>query len=99
MAKQDKFTKSACNQLCQVRVPGVCNHNPETTVLAHINGFRAGGHKALNIHGAYACFNCHSWLDGGYIQSDVDKKDRDLIHLNAVIRTQIIMVEEGILVL
>ncbi len=95
MSKRDKYTTSARAQPCTVRVPGVCKTAPEneTTVLAHLNG---GGmaSKHLNIHGAYACFECHQWLDGGYINSSPSWK-RDLLHLEAVIRTQIIMVHDG----
>lgn len=28
--------KAARGRECQVRIPGVCNGNPETTILAHI---------------------------------------------------------------
>lgn len=93
--KQDKYTRSAKGKMCTVRVPGVCNHNPETTVLAHLNG--AGmGIKHANIHGAYCCSACHAWLDGGYA-NDVDKDMRDLYHLGAVILTQIEMINDGVL--
>lgn len=92
---QDKFTKSARGQECQVRVPGHCSGNTETTVLAHINGFRVG-HKALNIHGCFACFGCHNWLDGGWAR-ETDKKTRDLYHMEAVIRTQQIWARDGLL--
>ena len=27
--------KAAKGQMCQIRIPGYCNHNPETSVLAH----------------------------------------------------------------
>ena len=101
--KQDKYTKSAHGKACTVRIPGVCRIAPdnETTVLAHVNGYGMAG-KHLNIHGAYACAECHAWLDGGYanhvdsFQNNTREK-RDLYHLQAVIRTQIIMVEEGVL--
>ena len=33
--RQTKLTKAARGRECQVRIPGVCNGNPETTVLAH----------------------------------------------------------------
>jgi len=99
MSKRDKYTRSAKGKPCQVRVPGVCRPAPEneTTVLAHING---GGMAAkhYNIHGAYACSHCHSWLDGGYAKTDM-RDFRDRLHLEAVIRTQIIMIEDGVLVL
>ena len=92
---QDKYTKSARGKHCTVRVPGVCNNRPETTVLAHLNGWGMGG-KHYSIHGAYACSACHTWLDSGYV-NDVDKDLRDLYHLEAVILTQIEMINDGIL--
>ena len=75
----------------------------ETVVLAHLNG--AGmGMKHSNIHGAFCCSGCHQWLDGGWSnirmtqeQSDQMRIRRDLSHLQAVIRTQQIMIKEGIL--
>lgn len=104
MSKQDKYTRSAKDQPCQVRIPNVCNHNPETTVLAHLNGWGIAG-KHSNIHGAYACSDCHSWLDGGYCYDDeivahsaMDRVSlRDLYHLEGVLRTQVIMIKKGVL--
>ena len=95
MSKQDKYTKSARGQMCQVRLPGSCNHNPETTVLAHLNG--AGmGIKHLNIHAAYTCSGCHSVIDG-HVKSEWTQDQLKRWHLEGVIRTQIIMVKEGVL--
>lgn len=94
---QDKYTRSARGKACTVRVPGICRQAPEneTTVLAHVNG--AGmGFKAVNIHAAYCCFECHAWLDGGYSKTHASA-ERDLFHLEGVIRTQVIMIENGIL--
>lgn len=98
MAKQDRYTRSAKGKPCQVRIPDVCRPAPEneTTVLAHLNG---GGmaSKHYNIHGAYACSACHAFLDQGYANAGMDRCTRDLLHLEAVIRTQIIMIEDGVL--
>ncbi len=95
MAKQNKITKSAQNQMCQVRIPFVCNNNPETTVLAHING--AGmGLKANDIHGAYCCSSCHDALDGRE-RTNFKREELLLMHLEGVIRTQIIMCAEGLI--
>lgn len=33
--RQSKLTRAARDRKCQVRIPGGCNGNPETTVLAH----------------------------------------------------------------
>ena len=93
-----KYTRSAKGQECQVRMPGVCNFNPETTVLAHLNG--AGmGMKHVDIHGAYCCSDCHRVLDGhayaGHMGFDID--ELKLMHHQGVIRTQQIMIREGVL--
>lgn len=99
MAKQDKYTRSAKGKECTVRIPNVCNGNPETVVLAHLNG--AGmGMKHSNIHGAYACSACHDAIDGKIDlmkQIGWDKHDTELAHLEGVIRTQQIMIKEGVL--
>ena len=57
-----KLRRFARNQTCTVRKPGVCNSNPETTVLAHGHG--AGMGIKLDDHIAcHACSACHDWLD------------------------------------
>ena len=57
---------SARGQTCTIEIPGVCNHDPETTVFAH---YQAPGHggmgtKSDDSSGAYACSSCHDVLDG-----------------------------------
>ena len=94
----DKYTRSARGQQCQVRIPGCCNHDPETTVLAHLNGAGMGA-KHLSIHGAYACSNCHDVIDGRKQMAWLGRTDIKLMHHEGVIRTQIIMVKNGVLIL
>lgn len=50
---------------CQVRYPGICNGDPETVVLAHVNlaGIKGLGIKAPDICGAWACSACHAVYD------------------------------------
>jgi len=84
-----KLRQSAKGQECTARIPGVCNFRPETTVLAHING--AGiGRKDNDLFGSFCCSDCHFYLDGGYVKNKVEstREQRDLWHLQAVIRTQ-----------
>lgn len=53
---------------CLFRLPGVCNHNPETTVAAHSNlsiHGKAGARKADDCYSAWACSSCHTWFDAG----------------------------------
>lgn len=95
--KQNKYTKSAREQDCQIRIPGVCNFNPETTVLAHLNG-GGGGMKRLDIHGSYACSNCHDVVDHRK-ESGFSFDQVRLMHLDGVIRTQEIMVKNGIMLI
>lgn len=33
--EKNRPEKAARSRACTVRIPGVCNHNPETSVLAH----------------------------------------------------------------
>lgn len=89
------ITKSAKGQECQARIPGICRHDPETTVFSHLNG--AGiGNKHKDLFGCYACHSCHTWLDGGYANLDVPRETRDLWHLQAIIRTQVILLWNGL---
>ena len=97
MAKQTKITKSARGEQCTVRVEDVCNGNHETTVYAHLNG-GGMGMKVSDIHGCYACSDCHSWLDGGYTKTpNMQRQKRDLIHLEAVVRSQLILIEKNLI--
>ena len=50
---------------CQVRIPGICNGNPETTVLAHyrLAGLCGVGMKPSDLVGAWACSSCHHEID------------------------------------
>lgn len=94
--KMTKIRMSAKGQRCMVQVPGVCNGNPETTVLAHRNG--AGmGCKADDREAAYACSDCHEWLDGGYVRHGADRFERDAYHGQAIFRTQQILIEQGLM--
>ena len=78
--------KTAKGQPCLVRIPDVCNHDPETTVLAHLNG--AGmGRKQDDMFGAFCCSACHDCLDGR-VKSEYSRNDIRLMHLDGIMRTQ-----------
>ena len=57
---------SARGQPCTIEIPGVCNHDPQTTVLAHYQppGHGGMGTKPDDSSAAYACSSCHDQLDG-----------------------------------
>ena len=94
-SKQTKIRASAEGQDCQVRIIGVCCNDPETTVLAHING-SGMGMKASDILGAYSCFECHQWLDGGWSRTHT-RYERDAEHAMAVLRTIPLLIEQGLI--
>ncbi len=50
---------------CQVRLPGICNNNPETTVLAHIRiaGTSGTGYKPADLCATWCCSACHDVID------------------------------------
>lgn len=75
---------------CQARLSGICNGNPETTVLAHLRviGISGLGHKAPDLLAAWLCSACHSWVDSHKdCQTQLD-------FARAVFRTQAKLIEE-----
>jgi hypothetical protein len=62
---KQSFESLARNQQCYMRLPGVCNGNPETTVLAHIRRGNLGGTglKPVSIFAVPMCFDCHNAYD------------------------------------
>lgn len=87
----------ARGQHCLVRIPGVCNGNPETTVLAHLRmaGVTGMGMKAPDLFGAWACSACHDEVDRRTHHHDYETVR--LSFLEAVIRTQAELLAEGVL--
>lgn len=50
---------------CMIRVPGVCNHNPDTTVLCHLRmaGVTGMSLKANDLLATWGCSDCHRYCD------------------------------------
>ncbi len=71
-----------------IRLEGICNHNPETTVLAHIRlpGVSGMGLKADDLLGAWACSSCHDAVDRRS-NTDLDRDYVRLAHLEGMART------------
>ena len=87
--------KYARGKDCQIRIPGICNFNPETTVLCHLNG--GGGMKHHDLHAAWGCSDCHDAVDGRRARVHYSREALKLMHLESVIRTQIQLIKAGIL--
>ena len=86
--------KLARGRDCLVRLPIVCNGNPETTVLAHyrLAGLSGMGIKADDLFGAWACSSCHNYIDTHH-----DAETR-LAHAEGVFRT-LAAIKRGIIYL
>ena len=94
-----KLRDSARGRECMVRIPNVCNHNPETTVLAHLNGGGMGTKKS-DLMAAFACSSCHDVLDARVGRAGFYTRDEiALMHREGVERTQQIWLDEGLVVL
>lgn len=76
---------------CLVRLPGICNRNDDTTVLAHfrILGVSGIGMKSPDIIAAWACSACHEYVD-----THKDPRTQ-LAFAHGVFRTIATLVKEG----
>lgn len=87
--------KAARGRECQVRIPGVCNGNDETSVLAHIRlaGLCGTGIKPSDLIAAIACSACHDEIDRR--TRLVDAEYAHVCALEGMARTQVIWLKEG----
>ena len=79
-----------------MQVAGVCNHNPETVILAHVqvDGGKMGG-KTDDLSACFCCSDCHEWLD----QHRGTMEDELFYTRRAIIRTQRAWIAEGLMVI
>lgn len=74
--------KLARGQPCRVRLPGICNRDPNTTVLAHIKHGWYGSIKPPDIIAVHACSACHDAMDRR--RRDVSVEEVDLAVLRGL---------------
>lgn len=81
---------------CMIRIPGICNRDPTTTVLAHyrLAGTCGTGTKPDDAQGAWACSWCHDAVDGR-IRTDFTRTELRLMHAEGVMRTQAMQREDA----
>lgn len=93
-----KIRESARGEACQIRIPGVCNGDPATTVWCHANGTAAGkglGQKSHDLLGAYGCSACHDFVDGR-TKLWMTRDDRRLAFAEGHFRSLRILIEKGL---
>jgi hypothetical protein len=98
------LSELARGEPCQIRLPGICNHNVETTVLCHVRliGVSAMSLKAPDILAAWGCSACHEACDRGP-PADADTETllvyerRRAALLEGMARTQYQLMRRGLL--
>jgi hypothetical protein len=87
-----KITKSAKGEECQIRIPGTCNFNPETTVFCHLGG--AGmGRKSVDLHGSYGCSSCHDVIDSR-VRTTFTPDEIKVMFFDGMVRTQMMLLDK-----
>ena len=93
-----KITAYARGMDCQVRVPQICSHSPESVVMAHYRmaGLSGMGQKPSDIFVAIACSECHDAIDGR-TKSHHTRDALRLFHAEGVFRTQYLLKLDGLI--
>ena len=88
--------KAAKGRECQVRLPGICNGDPATTVLAHyrLAGGSGMGMKRPELIAKFSCTQCPDAIDRR-AHTDLERDYVRLAHAEGVFRTQAILIAEG----
>lgn len=98
--RNKKLRESARGQDCQLQIPGVCNHDPETVVWCHLNGHEFGKGASLKAHdifGFYGCSACHDVYDGRHNSPLLALATLDNQAVGACFRSLRIACDEGVI--
>jgi len=94
-----KITDYARGKGCTARIPGICNHNPETSVWAHINSVRWGagkGIKSPDLCGLIACSSCHDVIDGR-VKTGYEREFIKLLAYEGHMESLAMLVKDGVI--
>ncbi len=93
-----KLLDSAKGQPCEIRIPGGCNHDPETTVSCHVHDDSFGmAQKADDSSTFHGCAACHSFLDTGAWLGKFTEAQMLRMILRAILRTLRNRIDRGFL--
>lgn len=91
-----KLRASAKGQTCTFQIIGTCNHDPETTILAHLpSEVKGTGNKSDDWNAAFACSACHDDID----QHRLSEWGELYYSFRALQRTQKIWRDMGLIVI
>lgn len=91
-----RFRRSAEGRGCTLRLPGICNHDPATVVLAHA---RTGGmgKKCPDTAAFFACSACHDAYDGRVQHYGVSRDALRAEAVRAIVETHEAWWREGLI--
>jgi len=88
--------KAAKGKCCDLRIPGICNRDPTTTVLAHITTeYKGIALKSPDICAVRACSDCHDYFDGR--AGLIGKTEYQELALAGLCRTLKAYINEGLI--
>lgn len=91
--RSQKLRDSAKNEECTLQIYEVCNHDPATTVLAHLPDESHGmAQKADDFSSCFSCSSCHDVIDGRK-NANID---REFYMRRAMVRTWRRWIEMGL---
>lgn len=91
-----KLLDSAKGQPCDLQIPGICNHDPATTVSCHVRDESFGmGVKADDQSTFHGCSACHRFWDTGAYLGKMSEADMLRLVLRAIQRTMRNRIERG----
>ncbi len=94
--RMHQLREEARDKECQIRIPGICNGDPATTVLCHLNSGGMGCKASDLACGSWGCSSCHDAVDGR-IMSEHPKETLLLWHLEGVVRTLLALENSGVI--
>jgi hypothetical protein len=93
--------RAARGQECTLQIPGICNCDPETTVLCHSNEIADGkgmGLKAPDTAACFGCASCHDVLDGRRLRPEWLTREQLIRGFRAAVeRTHAILRKKGLI--
>jgi len=92
------LTLLARGKCCLIRVPSYCSGDPEKSVWCHVRLIDISGMsiKSSDLLGAIGCGPCHDVVDGR-TKTTFSYGERRLMLLEGMVRTQMWLMEQGIL--
>lgn len=94
---ESKALRDWCKgQPCTIRIPGICKDNGRNTCGCHLNSNVKGwGNKSPDFLMVIGCNACHSFIDGGWVQTEWTKVEVKAEKLRALKETLIIFSKHG----